>query len=85
MSAVLEILEILETNELSIIGTSAVVDVNDIKRALYCLQVSACAIYMKLNDAYKFSGSTLSLTQWLEKMLRNIIMVCLITPLHMIN
>ena len=32
--------EILETKELSIIGTSVVVEVNDIKRARYCLQVA---------------------------------------------
>ena len=51
--------------DLSIIGTSTAVEVNDIKRARYCLQVSACAIFMKLDDAYKASGSTLSLMKWL--------------------
>ena len=34
--------EIFNTNELSIIGTSVAVDVNDIKRARYCLQVVVC-------------------------------------------
>ena len=42
--------EILDTNELSIIRTSVAVDVNDIKRARYCLQVAACAIYMKIKS-----------------------------------
>ena len=34
--------EILTTNELSIIGTSVAVDVNDIKRVRYYLQVVVC-------------------------------------------
>ena len=37
--------KILSSKDLSIIGTSAVVDVNDIKRARFCLQVAACAIF----------------------------------------
>lgn len=59
--------EILDTNELSIIGTSVAVDVNDIKRARYCLQVVACVMFMKLKDAHKNSGSSLPLMQWLEE------------------
>ena len=43
---------ILSSNDLSIIGTSAVGDVNDIKRVRYCLQVAACAVFWKLKDAY---------------------------------
>ena len=58
--------EILGTNELSIIGTSVAVDVNDIKCAGYCLQVEASAIYRKLKDAHKNSNTALQLTQWLE-------------------
>ena len=57
---------ILNVNDLSIIGTSAVVDVNDIKRARYCLQVAACAIYKKLHDAHVESNSELSLLDWIE-------------------
>ena len=34
--------KILSSNELSIIGISAVADVNDIKRARFCLQVAVC-------------------------------------------
>ena len=59
--------EILSTTDLSIIGTSVAVDVNDIKRARYCLQVVTSAIYMKLKDAYKKSTSPLSLMKWLEE------------------
>ena len=58
--------EILNTNELSIIGTSVAVDVNDIKRARYCLQVVVCVVYRKLKEAHTNSNSTLPLMQWLE-------------------
>ena len=40
---------VLQTNGLSIIGTSAAVNVNDIKPARYFFQVPACAIYIKLH------------------------------------
>ena len=40
--------QILDANELSVVGTDAIVNVNDIKKARYCLQVSACAIFRKL-------------------------------------
>ena len=51
--------KMLHSNDLSIIGTSAVEDVNDIKRARYCLQVAACAVFRKLKDAYVESNSLL--------------------------
>ena len=57
---------VLDINDLSIIGTSAAVDVNDIKRARYCLQVAACAIYRKLKDAHSQSNSELSVLKWLD-------------------
>ena len=58
--------KVLAANDLSIVGTSAVVDVNDIKRARYCLQVAACAVFRKLKDAYLQSGSASPILDWLE-------------------
>ena len=58
--------KILSSNDLSIIGTSAVVDVNDIKRAFYCFQVAACAVFRKLKDAYIQSNYLLPFLDWLE-------------------
>ena len=58
--------KILTSNDLSNIGTSAVVDANYIKRALYCLQVAACAVFRKLKDAYVQSNFLLPILNWLE-------------------
>ena len=44
--------EILSNNNLSIIGTSVVVNANHIKQARYCLQVALCAIYVKLKESH---------------------------------
>ena len=57
--------KILSSKDLSIIGTSAVVDVNDIKRARFCLQVAACAIFWKLKDAFIQSNALLPILDWL--------------------
>ena len=57
---------ILSSNNLSIIGTSAVVDVNDTKRTHYCLQVAACPVFRKLKDACIQSNSLLPILDWLE-------------------
>ena len=51
--------EILETWSLAASGVGAVVDVNQIKRAGYCVQVILCSLYRKLVDALKSNGSTL--------------------------
>ena len=60
--------EILEVNNLSTIGVSAAsLDVNDIKRSRYCLQVSLCAIYHKLKEAHNSSQSILPVLDWLDK------------------
>ena len=60
--------EILENNDLSLIGTStAILDVNNIKRSRYCLQVSLCAIYKKLKEAHIGSNSPLPIFEWLEQ------------------
>ena len=58
--------KILSLIYLSIIGTSALVDVKDIKRACYCLQVDACAVFQKLKDTYIQSNSLLPILDWLE-------------------
>ena len=44
-------MEILNLQKLSTIGLSAVVDVNSIKRATYCIQVTLITLYIKLNEA----------------------------------
>ena len=58
--------KILSSNDLSIIGTSAVVDGNDINRVRYCLQVAAYAVFWKLKKAYIQSNSLLPILDWLE-------------------
>ena len=58
--------DILTANEFSLLGTSSLVDVNDIKRARYCIQVSVCALYIKLCDAHKDSESTIIRMEWLK-------------------
>ena len=60
--------EILENNDLSLIATStAILDVNNIKRSRCCLQVSLCAIYKKLKEAHTSSNSPLPIFEWLEQ------------------
>ena len=59
--------EILETCLLATVGVGAVVDVNQIKRARYCVQVTLCSLYGKLVDAVKADGSTLDPWKWLEE------------------
>ena len=54
-------------SNLSMDGTSAVVDVNDIKRSQYCLQVSVVVIFTLLKKAHVESGSTLLVLDWLDK------------------
>ena len=56
--------EILVACSLATIGVSAVVEVNQIKRAQYCVQVTLCSLYQKLVDAVKADGSTLDLQKW---------------------
>ena len=43
--------EILESCSLATIGAGAVVDVNQIKRARYCVQVALCSLHRKLVEA----------------------------------
>ena len=57
---------VLSRADLSTSGTSTIVDVNDLKRTRYCIQVAACSIFMLLKDAHSRSGSELSIFQWLD-------------------
>ena len=59
--------EILEACSLATIGVGALVDVNEIKRARCCVQVTLCSLYQKLVDAVKADGSTLDLWKWIEE------------------
>ena len=59
--------DILGTAKLSTTGTSTIVDVNDIKRTRYCLQVSVCAIFKLLKKAHEKSQSELSPFEWLDE------------------
>ena len=47
----LGLLEILTENKFSMIGLSAVVDVNNIKRARYTLQITLCSLFNQLHEA----------------------------------
>ena len=59
--------EILETCSLATVEVGAVVDVNQIKRARYCVQVTLCPLYRKLVDEVKANGVTLDPWKWLEQ------------------
>ena len=48
-------------------GTSAAMDVNEIKRSQYCLQVSVVAIHTLLKKAHVGSGSAVSMLDWLDE------------------
>ena len=58
---------VLTHANISTAGTSAIVDVNDIKRSRYCLQVALCSIYKLLKVAHENSREDLSLLKWLDK------------------
>ena len=57
--------EILTQNKFSTIGMSAAVDVNNIKRARYALQLSLCALFSKLEEAAAENSSTMPAYEWL--------------------
>ena len=56
---------ILAHSNLSTIETSIIVNVNNIKRSRYCLQVAICVIYKLLKETHVDSQSILSLFDWL--------------------
>ena len=58
-------------SKLSADGTSAHVDVNDIKHVQYCPQVSVIVIYTFLKKAHAESGSALLVLDWLDEAAKN--------------
>ena len=61
------LLEILTENKFSMIGLSAVVDVNNIKRARYALQITFCSLFNQLHEAMPNSLTDLSPYNWLSQ------------------
>ena len=61
------LLKILNENKLSMIGLSAVVDVNNIKRARYTLQITLCSLFNQLRDAMPNNLTDLSPYDWLSQ------------------
>ena len=51
----------------TIIGLSAVVDVNNINRARYILQSTLCTLFIKLREATSVSKANFSLFDWLTQ------------------
>ena len=60
------LMDILNQHKFSTIGLSAVVDVNSIKRARYCVQVTLCALYIKVKYAAVNNNSSLPPYEWLR-------------------
>ena len=58
---------ILPACDLSIIGTEVLVNVNHIKQARYCLQITVAAIFTKLKETHGASDSNLPLMDWLAE------------------
>ena len=56
---------ILKVNKFTLLGTSSIIDVNDIKRARYCLQPALCAFYVGC-DAHQNAASSLTRMEWLN-------------------
>ena len=55
-----------KVNKFTLIGTSAVLDVGDIKRARYCIEVTLCALCQKLKDAVTSASSPMTPLAWLK-------------------
>ena len=54
------LVQILTKNKFSMIGLSAAVDVNNITRARYTLQITLSALFIKLHEAASVSETNLS-------------------------
>ena len=59
--------DILSNTDMSVIGIGALVHANHIKQTHYCLQVSLCALFLKLKDAKDKPSLMLSSLEWLEQ------------------
>ena len=66
-SGLLEVLNHLNFTTLGVSGLSTNADVNSIKRARYCIQVTLCALYKKLTEAVESDGATMSPFEWLSQ------------------
>ena len=53
------LVKVLTGNKFSMIGLSAVLGVNSIKRARYTSQVTLCALFIKFHEAVSVSESDL--------------------------
>ena len=58
---------LLEQSNLSTIGTSSITDVNNNKRARYCLEVCSSVLFRFLIIDHKESGSTLQIVEYLDE------------------
>ena len=61
------LVQILTENKFSMIGPSPAVDVNSIKRARYSLEITLCAIFIKLCEATSVSEADLLSYDWLTE------------------
>ena len=61
------LLEILTEHKFSMIRLSAVVDVNNIKRARYTLQITLCSLFNQLREAMPSNLTDLSPCHWLSQ------------------
>ena len=61
------LVQILTENKFYLLGLSAVADVNNVKRARYTLQITLCALYIKLREAASVSETDLSPFDWLTQ------------------
>ena len=59
--------EILTLHNFSTIGLSVITDASHIKRARYAIQVTVCALFLKLQEALVKDGSNLYPYSWLVK------------------
>ena len=66
------LLEILTKKRFSMIGLSAVFDVNNIKRARYTLQITLCSLFNQLREATPNNLTDLSPYDWLSQKLKDV-------------
>ena len=59
--------EILEACSLATIRVGALIDVNQIKQARYCVQVTLCSLHRKSVDGVKADDSTFHPYKWIEE------------------
>ena len=60
------LIEILNQHKFTSIWLCAVLDVNNIKRARFCVQITLCVLYLSLEKAVVNDNSTLPAYEWLR-------------------